>query len=94
VVDYTEDMQDHLRFGSELSLGMKRVKRNYDKKKNCEAYGGAQAQGGSSNSLGNSASQARRLLPIVIENLPPDRLTVVDKNDGTHLVTNHYIRDV
>ena len=81
-----------MRFGSDLTLGMRRLKRGYDKKKNSDASNAQMAQG-SGHGLGHSSSQARRLLPIVIEERQPDRLEVVDIHDGSHLVTKNIIRD-
>lgn len=40
-----------------------------------------------------SPSMARRMHPIVIEDLQPDRLNFTGENDGTRLVTAPYIRD-
>jgi hypothetical protein len=87
------DENDALRIGSDLSLGMRRLRRNYDKKKPSDANGMVGSSGGNGSSLNHSASQARRLHAIVIEELPPDRLSVNDKNDGATLVTSPYIRD-
>lgn len=61
------------------------MRKLYDNKKKTSDIGGVIGQ--VSGTLAHSYSQARRLHAIVIQELPPDRLSVLDVNDGATLVT-------
>lgn len=84
-----------VRMGSDLQVGMRRLKRGYDNKKASGKISDASLAangGGAGNGLNLSPSQARRFHPIVIEEIKPIMAIPREKNDGSVLVTAPYIK--